>query len=141
MIAYASVYGHTKKAAELLKEELERAGCGDIVMHDLARDDRSVCVADAFVYSKLVIAGITYNANLFPAVREFIENLAERNYQNRTVAFIENGTWAPVAAKLMRERFGSCKLNYAENTVKVRSALNSESREQVRLLANELINR
>lgn len=141
MIAYASVYGHTKKAAELLKEELEKAGCSDVIMHDLARDDRSVCVADAFVYSKLVIAGITYNANLFPAVREFIENLAERNYQNRTVAFIENGTWAPVAAKLMRERFGSCKLNYAENTVKVRSALNSESREQVRLLANELTNR
>lgn len=139
MIAYASVYGHTKKAAELLAEELKAAGCKDIIFHDLARDDRSVCVADAFRYSKLVIAGITYNANLFPPVREFIENLTERNYQNRTVAFIENGTWAPVAARLMLEKFGKSNLTYAQTVVKVRSALNDESRAQVKSLAQELV--
>lgn len=138
MVAYASVYGHTKKAAELLAEELKEAGCQNILIHDLARDDRSVCVADAFRYSKLVLACITYNANLFPAMREFIDNLTERNYQKRTVGFIENGTWAPVAAKLMQDRFGKSDLIFAQNVVKVRSALNDESRAQVRALAEEL---
>lgn len=138
MIAYASVYGHTKKAAELLAEELEKAGCSNVILHDLARDDRSVCVADAFRYSKLVIAGITYNANLFPSVREFIENLTERNYQKRTVAFIENGSWAPVAAKLMQDRFAKSNLTAAQTVVKVRAALNDESRAQIRALSEEL---
>ncbi len=138
VVAYASVYGHTKKAAELLCEELKAAGCKKIILHDLARDDRSVCVADAFRYSKLVIAGITYNANLFPAVREFIENLTERNYQKRTVGFIENGTWAPVAAKLMREKFEKSNLIFANTTVKVCAALSDESRAQVKALAEEL---
>lgn len=138
MVAYASVYGHTKKAAETLVEELRAAGCKNVIIHDLARDDRSVCVADAFRYSKLAIAGITYNANLFPAVREFIENLTERNYQNRTVAFIENGTWAPVSAKLMQERFAKSNLTFARTVVRVRSALNDESRAQVKALAEEL---
>ena len=137
VVAYASVYGHTKAAALLFAEKLKNLGC-NVVLHDLARDDRSVCVADAFKYSALVIAGITYNANLFPAVREFIENLTERNYQKRFVGFIENGTWAPVAAKLMRERFGNANLNYAENSVKVRSALGEDSRAQIELLAREI---
>ena len=137
VVAYASVYGHTKAAALLLAEKLKNLGC-NVVLHDLARDDRSVCVADAFKYSALVIAGITYNANLFPAVREFIENLTERNYQKRFVGFIENGTWAPVAAKLMRERFGNANLNYAGNSVKVRSALGEDSRAQIGLLAREI---
>ena len=138
MIAYASVYGHTKKAAELLAEELKAAGCKNVLMHDLARDDRSVCVADAFRYSKLVIAGITYNASLFPAVREFIENLTERNYQKRVVGFIENGTWAPVAARLMQEKFGKSNITFAQNTVSVRAALNNQTREQVKALAVEM---
>ena len=138
MIAYASVYGHTKKAAELLAEELITAGCKNVLMHDLARDDRSVCVADAFRYSKLVIAGITYNASLFPAVREFIENLTERNYQKRVVGFIENGTWAPVAARLMQEKFGKSNITFAHNTVSVRAALNNQTREQVKALAVEM---
>ena len=137
VVAYASVYGHTKAAALLFAEKLKNLGC-NVVLHDLARDDRSVCVADAFKYSALVIAGITYNANLFPAVREFIENLTERNYQKRFVGFIANGTWAPVAAKLMRERFGNANLNYAENSVKVRSALGEDSRAQIELLAREI---
>ena len=138
MIAYASVYGHTKKAAELLAEELITAGCKNVLMHDLVRDDRSVCVADAFRYSKLVIAGITYNASLFPAVREFIENLTERNYQKRVVGFIENGTWAPVAARLMQEKFGKSNITFAHNTVSVRAALNNQTREQVKALAVEM---
>ena len=138
MIAYASVYGHTKKAAELLAEELKAAGCKNVLMHDLARDDRSVCVADAFRYSKLVIAGITYNASLFPAVREFIENLTERNYQKRVVGFIENGTWAPVAARLMQEKFGKSNITFAQNTVSMRAALNNQTREQVKALAVEM---
>ena len=138
MIAYASVYGHTKKAAELLAEELISAGCKNVLMHDLARDDRSVCVADAFRYSRLVIAGITYNASLFPAVREFIENLTERNYQKRVVGFIENGTWAPVAARLMQEKFGKSNITFAQNTVSVRAALNNQTREQVKALAVEM---
>ena len=138
VIAYASVYGHTKKAAELLEEELTALGA-KVVMHDLARDDRSVCVADAFRYSSLVIAGITYNASLFPPVREFIENLTERNFKSRRVGFIENGTWAPVAAKLMRDRFGACALDYASTVVTVRSALSADSRAQISALAQELI--
>ena len=138
MIAYASVYGHTKKAAELLAEELKAAGCKNVLMHDLARDDRSVCVADAFRYSRLVIAGITYNASLFPAVREFIENLTERNYQKRVVGFIENGTWAPVAARLMQEKFGKSNITFAQNTVSVRAALNNQTCEQVKALAVEM---
>ncbi len=138
VIAYASVYGHTKKAAELLAEELAALGA-KVVMHDLARDDRSVCVADAFRSSSLVIAGITYNAALFPPVREFIENLTERNFRSRRVGFIENGTWAPVAAKLMRDRFGACALDYASTVVTVRSALSDDSRAQISALAQELI--
>lgn len=138
MVAYASVYGHTAKAALMLADQLRASGC-NVIVHDLIRDDRSVCVADAFRYSALVIAGITYNANLFPAVREFIENLTERNYQKRKVGFIENGTWAPVAARLMQEKFAKSNLTFAETVVKIRSALSEDSKEQVKALAAEFV--
>ncbi|MGN0806248.1 MAG: flavodoxin domain-containing protein, partial [Candidatus Coproplasma sp.] len=138
LIAYASVYGHTKAAAELLYSELIQRGV-KVKLIDLARDDWAECVAQAFKYSKLVVAATTYNASIFPAAREFIDRLTERNYKNRTVAFIENGTWAPVCAKLMRTQFEACKdIAFAENTVKIRSALSEESRAQVIALADEL---
>ncbi len=138
LIAYTSVYGHTKAAAELLKDEIEKRG-GQAKLADLARDDWAECVAQAFKYPKLVVASTTYNAAIFPAAREFIDRLVERNYKNRTVAFIENGTWAPVCAKLMRTEFEACKdITFAETSVKIRSALNDESRGQVIALAEEL---
>lgn len=137
-IAYASVYGHTKEAAELLKRELESRGA-EVKIADLARADWAECVAQAFRYPKLVVAATTYNASVFPAAREFIDRLVERNYRNRTVAFIENGSWAPVCAKLMRDRFEACKdINFVPNTVKIRSALNGESMGQIAALAVEL---
>lgn len=140
-IAYASVYGHTKAAAELLKDEIEKRGV-EAKTADLARADRSECVAQAFRYPKLVVASTTYNAAVFPAAREFIDCLTERNYKNRTVAFIENGTWAPVSAKLMRAEFEGCKdIAFTENTVRIRSALNDESRRQITALAEELTKR
>ncbi len=138
LIAYASVYGHTKAAAELLKSQLDKRGT-QVKIVDLARHDWADCVAQAFKYSKLVVACTTYNAGIFPAAREFIDRLAERNYKNRKVAFIENGTWAPVCAKLMRAKFEECKdITFAENSVKIRSALNAESTAQVVALAEEL---
>lgn len=139
LIAYASVYGHTEKAALMLAEELESMG-EQVKLSDLARDDWAECVAQAFRYPKLAIASTTYNADIFPAAREFIDRLVERNYQNRVVAFIENGTWAPVSAKLMKERFAKCKnLTFAQTAVKIRSAVNEESAEQIEALAEELI--
>ncbi len=138
LIAYTSVYGHTKKAALLLAEELESKG-EQVKVVDLARDDWAECVAQAFRYSKLVIATTTYNAEIFPAAREFIDRLVERNYQNHTVAFVENGTWAPVCAKQMRARFEKCKnLTFAQTEVKIRAALNAESEAQIKALAAEL---
>ncbi|MDE7379629.1 MAG: MBL fold metallo-hydrolase [Clostridia bacterium] len=138
LIAYASVYGHTKKAAYMLAEELESNG-EPVTVLDLARDDWAECVAQAFRYKKLVIAATTYNADIFPAAREFIDRLAERNYQNRTVAFIENGTWAPVCARLMQKKLEGCKnLTFAQTTVKIRSAVNKESAAQINALAEEL---
>lgn len=140
-IAYASVYGHTKEAAELLKSELESRGT-EVKIADLARADWAECVAQAFRYPKLVVAATTYNAAIFPAAREFIDGLVERNYKNRTVAFIENGTWAPVCAKLMRGRFEACKdITFALNTVTIRSALDGGSRGQIAALAGELAER
>jgi len=137
-IAYASVYGHTRKAAYALKDELEKRG-EEVEIMDLSRDDWAECVEGAFEYSKLVVAATTYNADIFPAAREFLDRLAERNYQNRTVAFIENGTWAPVSAKLMRARLEGCKnLTFAENSVKIRSALSEENMSQICALAEEL---
>ena len=139
LIAYTSVYGHTRRAAELLKELLEDGG-EKVCLSDLARDDWAECVAQAFRYSKLVIATTTYNADIFPAAREFIDRLVERNYQNRTVGLIENGTWAPVCAGKIRARFEKCKnLTFAQTEVKLRAALNGESEAQIRSLSEELL--
>lgn len=139
MIAYTSVYGHTKAAVELLAEKLTAKGCPKVVVADLAREDMAECVEDAFRYGKLVLATTTYNTDIFPFMREFISDLTERGYQNRTIALIENGSWAPTAAKVMRARLESCKnITFAEHTVQIKSALNDESRAQIEALAEEL---
>ncbi|MEE0866833.1 MAG: flavin reductase [Clostridia bacterium] len=139
VIAYTSVYGGTKKAVELLADKLRANGCPKVVINDLARCDMAEAVEDAFRYSKLVLATTTYNADIFPFMRCFIEHLTERNYQNRTVAFVENGTWAPLAAKVMKGMLeGSKNLTFAENVVSIKSALNDESTLQIEALADEL---
>lgn len=139
VVAYTSVYGNTKKAVQILAEKLTANGCPKVVVHDLARCDMAEAVADAFRYSKLVLATTTYNAEIFPFMREFINHLTERNFSNRTVAFIENGSWAPLAAKVMKNMLEKSKnLTYAENTVKILSALNEESSTQLNALADEL---
>ena len=138
-IAYTSVYGHTEKAAKLLAEKLSENGCKKVVMSDLARSDMAENVEDAFKYGKLVLATTTYNGDVFPFMREFIAHLTERNYQNRKIGFIENGSWAPIAAKIMKEKFASSKnVTFAENTVTITSALNETSRVQIDALAKEL---
>lgn len=139
MVAYTSVYGNTKAAAELLAEKLREKGCPKVVVADLAREDMSECVEDAFRYGKLVLATTTYNANIFPYMREFIDELVEHGYQNRTVALMENGTWAPMAAKNMKTKLEQCKdITFTETTVQIRSALNDGSRAQIEALAEEL---
>lgn len=139
MIAYTSVYGHTEKAAKLLASHLSSRGVKDIVIYDLARSDRSQCVAEAFRYNKLVLATTTYNGDVFPPMREFIECLTERNYQNRKVGIIENGSWAPNAAKVISAKFEKCKnLEFAANNVRILSALNLDSLTQLSALADEL---
>ena len=139
-IAYASVYGHTKAAALLLKEELLKRGCPKVAIADLARDDMPETVEDAFRYGKLVLAAPTYNGGVFPFMRTFIDHLTERNYQNRKVAFIENGTWAPMSAKVMKGLFeGSKGIEFVEPVVTIKSALNDASRAQVAALADALI--
>ena len=139
LIAYTSIYGHTKAAVELLAQKLEETGCPKVTVADLARDDMAEAVEDAFRYSKLVLATTTYNGDVFPFMKEFIHHLTERNYQNRTVAFVENGSWAPVAAKVMAKMLeGSKNLTIAENNVKIFSALSDESRAQIEALAEEL---
>ena len=138
LIAYTSVYGNTKKAVELLAERLEAKG-QKVTVADLARDDMAEAVEDAFRYSKLVLATTTYNGDIFPFMKEFINHLTERSYQNRTVAFVENGSWAPVAAKFMRKMLENSKnLTFADNTVKIFSALSDASRAQIEALAEEL---
>ena len=138
VIAYTSVYGNTKKAAELLAEKLEAKG-QKVSVHDLARTDMAEAVEDAFRYGKLVLATTTYNGDIFPFMKEYIHHLTERSYQNRTVAFMENGSWAPMAAKIMGKMFeGSKNLTFAQNTVKILSALSDESRAQIDALAEEL---
>lgn len=138
-IAYTSIYGNTKKAAMLLEKTLKEKGCPKVVVKDLIRCDRSKAMADAFRYSKIVLASTTYNNEIFPAMREFIDYLTERNFSNRVVAFMENGSWAPVVAKAMREKFEKSKgLRFADTTVKITSALNEESRAQIEQLAEEL---
>lgn len=139
VIAYTSVYGNTKKAVELLAEKLKQNGCPKVVLNDLARSDMAECVEDAFRYGRIVLATTTYNADIFPFMREFINHLVERGFKNRTVAFIENGSWAPLATKTMKSMLEPCKnLSYTENTVKILSALKDESIKQIESLANEL---
>ena len=139
VIAYTSVYGNTKKAVLQLAEKLATNGCPKVIVHDLARCDMAEAVADAFRYRKIVLATTTYNADIFPFMREFIDHLTERNFSNRTVAFIENGSWAPLAAKVMRGMLEKSKnLTYAETSVKILSALNEDSSAQLASLADEL---
>ncbi len=139
MVAYASIYGHTKAVAEMLADILKKAG-KEVIVADLARADRAKCVADAFMCSKLVLASVTYNAEIFPCMREFIDCLAERNFRSRTVALIENGTWAPISAKLMRERLSGCKdIVFADQIVKIRAAFSEENAAEIENLANELL--
>ena len=139
VIAYTSVYGNTKKAVETLADLLKKKGCPKVVVTDLARDDMPEAVEDAFRYGRLVLATTTYNADIFPFMRTFIEHLTERGYQKRTVAFIENGSWAPQAAKVMKGMFEKSKdIKFAENTVHIMSALNDESKKQLEALADEL---
>ncbi len=139
MIAYTSVYGNTRKAVLQFADKLRAKGCPAVVVHDLARCDMAEAVADAFRYSKLVLATTTYNADIFPFMREFIDHLTERNFSNRTVAFIENGSWAPMAAKVMRGMLEKSKnLTYTDTTVKILSALNDDSKKQLETLSEEL---
>lgn len=139
VIAYNSVYGHTEKAAMLLADALEEKGCPKIAVNDLARCDMAEAVEDAFRYGTLVLAGTTYNADMFPCMKTFIAHLTEHGYRNRTVAFMENGSWAATAAKCMRQEMEKCKdITFAENTVKIVSAVNEESMAQIDALAEEL---
>ena len=139
VIAYTSVYGNTKKAVMILEEKLKNLGCPAVKVFDLARCDMAEAVSNAFKYSKLILATTTYNADIFPFMREFINHLTERNYSNRTVALIENGSWAPLAAKVMREMLSKCKnLTFTDTSVKILSAVNSDSGEQINNLCNEI---
>ena len=139
VIAYTSVYGNTKKGVEYLAERLKAEGCPRIVVTDLARDDMAEAVEDAFRHGKLVLATTTYNADIFPFMRTFIDHLTERNYQNRTVAFMENGSWAPMAIKVMKGMLEKSKnLTFAQNEVTIKSALSNESKQAIELLAKEL---
>lgn len=139
LIAYTSVYGNTKKAAELLAQMLVDKGCEKVAITDLVRDDIAEAVEDAFRYDRLVLATTTYNGDVFPFMREFIESLTERNYQKRTIGLIENGSWAATAAKVMRQLFEKSKeIAFTETTVKIMSALNEESTTQLEKLAEEL---
>lgn len=139
VIAYCSIYGHTREAVELLADALTRNGCPKVTVTDLARDDMAEAVEDAFRYGKLVLASPTYNADIFPFMKTFIHHLTERNFQNRTVAFVENGTWAPNAAKVMAAMLEKSKnLTFANTTVRILSALNEDSKAQIEALAREL---
>ena len=139
MIAYTSVYGNTKKAVELLAEKLRDKGCPKVVVYDLARCDMSQAVADAFRYGKLILATTTYNAEIYPFMRTFIEHLTERNYQNRTIGLIENGSWAPLAAKIMKGMFEkSKKITWLDTTVRILSSLSAENKDELEAMANEL---
>ena len=139
VIAYCSIYGHTKAAVELLAKTLEEKGCPKVTVTDLARDDMAEAVEDAFRYGKLVLASPTYNADVFPYMSAFLHTLAEHNYQNRTIGLMENGTWAPNAAKVMKEMLSKCKnLTFTDTTVRILSALSQDSKAQIESLAQEL---
>ena len=139
VIAYTSVYGHTKAAVELMAEKLRSKGCPKVVVYDLARCDMSLALSDAFRYSKLVLATTTYNASIYPFMHDYITRLIEHNFQNRTVALIENGSWSPLAAKVMKQMLSVCeKITWTPTTVKIMSALTAENKKQLETLANEL---
>ena len=139
VIAYTSVYGHTKKAVDLLADKLRSKGCPKVVVYDLARDDMSLALSDAFRYSKLILATTTYNASIYPFMHDYISRLVEHNFQNRTVGLIENGSWAPLAAKAMREMMAKCKkINWLDTTVKILSAINQDNQDQLEAMADEL---
>ena len=139
VIAYTSVYGHTKKAVDLLADKLRSKGCPKVVVYDLARDDMSLALSDAFRYSKLILATTTYNASIYPFMHDYISRLVEHNFQNRTVGLIENGSWAPLAAKVMREMMAKCKkINWLDTTVTILSAINQDNQDQLEAMADEL---
>ena len=139
MIAYTSVYGHTKAAACLLADKLKENGCPKVVVCDLARDEMTEAVEDAFRYGKLVLATTTYNADIFPFMKQFIDHLTERNYQNRTIGLIENGSWAPLAVKIMKGMFEKSKnITWLDTSVTIKSALNDDSHAQIEAMAKEL---
>ena len=139
VICYTSVYGNTKKAVEILAKELEKAGCPKVAVNDLARCDMAEAVEDAFRYGKIVLATTTYNGDIFPFMREFVSDLAERGYRNRTIGIVENGSWAPVAANKIKKMLEFCKdLSYTDTTVTIHSAVKDENIEQIRALAKEL---
>ena len=139
VIAYSSVYGNTKKAVEVLAQKLEEKGCPKVSVFDLARDDMAEAVEDAFRYGKLVLATITYNADIFPFMKTYIDHLTERNYQNRTIGLIENGSWAPNAAKVMKAEFEKSKnITWLDTTVKIMSSLSEENIKELDQMAEEL---
>ena len=139
VIAYTSVYGNTRKAVEMLAELLKAKGCPKVIVHDLARCDMSQAVSDAFRYGKLVLATTTYNAEIFPFMKQFIDHLTERNYQKRTIGLIENGSWAPLAAKIMKGMFEKSKnITWLNTTVKIKSAVSAENKEKLQAMADEL---
>ena len=139
LICYTSVYGNTKKAVEYLAEQLKAEGCPKVVVNDLARCDMAEAVEDAFRYGKLILATTTYNADIFPFMREFIDHLTEREYQNRKIAFVENGTWAPQAAKIMKSKFEKSKnITFANTTVSIRSAMSEQNKIEILSLAKEM---
>jgi flavorubredoxin len=141
VICYTSVYGNTKKAVEILAEELKAQGCPKVAVNDLARCDMAEAVEDAFRYGKIVFATTTYNGDIFPFMKEFINHLTERSFQKKMVGFIENGSWAPTAARVMKTMLEKCKdLKFTESTVKIMSALNEESEESLKALADEICN-
>lgn len=140
VIAYTSVYGNTKKAVEKLEEKLKEKGCPKVAVNDLARCDMAEAVEDAFRYGKIILATTTYNGDIFPFMREFIENLVERGFKNKTVGFVENGSWAPLAAKVMKEMLGNCKnLTFTEANVTILSAPKGHNEEEIEALAEEIL--
>ena len=139
VIAYTSVYGNTKAAVELLAQQLKEKGCPKVVIHDLARTDMAEAVEDAFRYGKLVLATTTYNADIFPHMKEFIHHLTDRNFQNRTIGLVENGSWAPLAAKVMKGMFEKSKnITFTDTAVRILSALSDDSKAQIEVMAEEL---
>ena len=139
-VFYTSVYGNTKKAVEILEKKLQEKGCQKVAVTDLARDDMAEAVEDAFRYGRIILATTTYNAEIFPFMREFIEHLTERNYKGRKVGFVENGSWAPMAAKVMKTMLEPCKdMTYMDTTVKILSAVTSENEEQIDQLVTEIL--